>query len=191
MTGFFYALKSHNLTIYLRYMKSKISKYIVKKIIVLGVLYSLFFIALFEFVDIDISFTKLITTAIVFAVLSAYGNANIQLKQYVKFVRSEISLRELVPDEEDTCKEIGDVSLEKLRVCMEKTDFIEDRCSANYLRYKTLYSWWQTIPSYILIIEKDGMLNIRIYQFLGRNFYEKNKSEAILKKVIAVINSCS
>lgn len=172
-------------------MGKNTNRYFIKNAIFLGILYAAFFFVFNIAFSLDLNIFKTFCSAIFFSIIMTIFNTNAELKNYRRMKRSEISLQSIIPSSEDTIQGIGLMTIEEAKECLSKSRFIEDKSSVAYLRYTTPTDWKNTIPTYILISEKDGKLNVKVYKFTRTSFIEPLKPEKILREVESFLNSCS
>lgn len=172
-------------------MNVNIRRFFIKNTIVLGFVYSFFFVVFNSLVNIDLNLMKTMFSAFLFAIIMTSYTCSSELKNYKRLLKGEIALHDMIPSAEGTMKTIPPLSLDKVRQCIKDAGFVEGECYADYVTFTTHRTWLNSVPISIFIVAKEGMLNIKIYKFTRTNFIESKKAKDIIDDIKAVINSCS
>lgn len=172
-------------------MNVNIRRFFIKNTIVLGFVYSSFFIVFNSFINIDLNLMKTVFSAFLFAIIMTSYTCSSELKNYKRLLKGEIALHDMIPSAEGTMKMISLLSIDKVRQIIKDAGFVEGECYGDYITFTTHRTWLNSVPISIFIVAKEGMLNIKIYKFTRRNFIEPQNAKDILSDIKSAINSCS
>ncbi|MGB5988847.1 MAG: hypothetical protein WBG43_03790 [Marinifilaceae bacterium] len=172
-------------------MNKNVRTFFIKNTIILGVVYSVFFIVFNSFVLFDLNVVKTIFVAFFFAFLMSSYTCSSELRNYKRLLKGEIALHDIIPSAEGTMKTRPSFSLDKARQLMNDAGFIISECYDNHMTFTTVHSWCNAIPITVFVHFKEGMLNIKLYKFTRTSFMESKNPKDVLDDVKAIISSCS